>query len=270
MAVSTAMAGTIVLLGSALGWAQDAAPPPELTLADRDALCPSVAADADGEFSQADLDAAYDTAARNGHRLPAGITPEQAVEECSSNPTPTSGPPPQTTTTPPTTTTTPPTTTPATPPRGRSVALPGSGPRGGAPPGGAQAVAPATAGPVLPVNAPVGELATTAPATDPLSAVTFPPESFDEAWVPEFGPLPAMPDTHVPEFGLLGYREDPGATDIAAAGSASALPTAPEGDVIPAVTATLVLAGVGTVLVRIAVFGDLRRTPRRGADQSSP
>jgi len=273
MVVSTVAAGTMVLLGSALGWAQDAAPPPELTQADRDALCPSVAADADGEFTQADLDAAYDTAARNGHQLPEGITPEQAVEECTPNPTPTPTPDPA----PPTTTTPTPdpafpttTTPPTTPPRDRSVPLPGSGLPDGGVPDSPQVAAPTPTGPVLPVDAPVGEPAPTAPSTDLLAAVTFPSDPFDEAWVPEFGLLPAMPDTHVPEFGLLGYREDPGATDLAAAGSASALPTAPKDDGIPAVTATLMLAGVGTVLVRVAVFGDLRCTSQREADQSSP
>lgn len=81
-----------------------------------------------------------------------------------------------------------------------------------------------------------------------------------------FGLLPGdLPfEAHAPQFGLLGYSETaPSTSDVEAAGSAAALPATPEDLTTPTVLATLVIAGVGTVLVRLFVFDSPRRAPRR-------
>lgn len=53
-----------------------------------------------------------------------------------------------------------------------------------------------------------------------------------------------------PEFGMLGYRQRQGLSDIAGAGSATVLPARPDGLTAPIVAATLTLAAVFAVLVR--------------------
>jgi len=57
-----------------------------------------------------------------------------------------------------------------------------------------------------------------------------------------------------PEFGLLGFEPSPGPTDLAAAGTATALPSESPTLPRPIVLATLLLAAVGTVAVRSSIL----------------
>jgi hypothetical protein len=78
---------------------------------------------------------------------------------------------------------------------------------------------------------------------------------------PEFGLLP--PVSAAPEFGLLGFEPNRRPTDLAAIGTATALPTETPTLPRPMVLATLLLAAVGTFAVRSGMSRERTHTLAR-------
>jgi len=91
-------------------------------------------------------------------------------------------------------------------------------------------------------------LTTVAPGSPPadLFRADLPPAALPQ--------LPLAPLPAAPEFGLFGYQPELRPTDLEAAGSATALPTESPQLPLPIVLATILLAAVGTALVRSGAF----------------